>query len=151
MARQILLKLVDGSESATATLLDEEERETCDVFWDELENPVKMWLSHTASTGDYIIARGRPEREPQQSGTQANPLGNKKVNLSDLGRDAIVYSGRHFIALSYGPDNTEPVPAPGPIVARADDLNEFYKLGRYVWEKHKKSELVLMTVERKKD
>ena len=150
MSKQLAITFSGFSDEVTATLLEDKEPMCSELLWGEIAEPLKLWLSHTASTGDYILGRGRPEREPRPTGTQASPLGaNKTEHLSNLGQGAIVYAGSKFLALNYGPDNTEPVAAPGPIVARADDLDSFYRAGRYVWEQQKKARLVVATVTRK--
>lgn len=149
MARKLKLAFSGFPDEVVVNLLEDEEPTCSAMIWDELKEPVKLWLSHTTSTGDYILARGRPDREPKATGTQASPLGEKKTkHLSNLGQGAIVYCGNKFIAINYGPDDTEPVAAPGPIVARAVDLDKIYRAGLYVWDQHKKSKLVTVMLSR---
>lgn len=149
MAKKLSLSFSGFSDDVTVTLLEDEEPTSSQRLWEEVEQPLKLWLSHTTSTGDYILGRGRPEREPKASGTQASPLGGMRTHLSNLGQGAVVYAGNKFLAFNYGPDNTEPVAAPGPIVGHADDLPTFYRAGRYVWDQHKKAQLVTVMVSRK--
>lgn len=149
MAKQLKLNFSGFRDEVVVSLLESEEPKCSKLLWEEVSEPLKLWMSHTTSSGDYILARGRPEREPQATGTQASPLGNKTKDLSNLGQGSIVYAGHKFLAFNYGPDNTEPVAAPGPIVARAENLDTFYKAGRYVWDQHKKAQLVTVTVSRK--
>lgn len=149
MPKQLTMKFSGFPDEIVVALLEDEEPTCSKMLWDEVKEPLKLWLSHTTSTGDYILARGRPEREPRPTGTQASPLGKMTTTLSNLGQGAIVYAGHKFLAFNYGPDNTEPVAAPGPIVARATNLDAFFRAGRYVWDQHKKSQLVTVMVSRK--
>jgi hypothetical protein len=149
MSKQLKLTFSGFPDEVVLTLLESEEPTCSKLLWEEVEEPLKLWLSHTTSTGDYILARGRPERDPRPTGTQASPLSGKTKHLSNLGQGAVVYAGNKFLAFNYGPDNTEPVAAPGPIVARGENLDTFYRAGRYVWEQHKKAKLVIATVSRK--
>jgi hypothetical protein len=68
-------------------------------------------------------------------GSQAVPLGQKRLLLSQLKPGYIVYMGGHDIAIAYGPEMTEPLAARGPVVARVprDFLGELYEAGRMVW------------------
>ncbi|MCC6304871.1 MAG: hypothetical protein IT545_06710 [Rhodobacteraceae bacterium] len=149
MSKKLSLKFSGFADEVVVTLLENEEPACAALIWDELREPVKLWLSHTTSTGDYILARGRPDREPRPTGTQASPLGKKTKHLSNLGQGSIVYCGHKFIAINYGPDDTEPVAAPGPIVARADDLDAIYRAGLHVWDQHKQARLVTVMLSRK--
>ncbi|MBS7700302.1 MULTISPECIES: hypothetical protein [unclassified Chelatococcus] len=149
MPKELVLKFEGFPEEAVVALLEDEEPKCSQLLWEEVKEPLKVWCSHTTSTGDYILARGRPEREPQPTGTQASPLGSKTKHLSNLGQGSIVYAGNKFIAINYGPDNTEPVSAPGPIVARAKDLDVLYRAGRHVWKQHKNAKLVTIMISRR--
>jgi hypothetical protein len=118
-----------------ATLLFQEEPEMCQTVWDLLGQPVKMICHHTLSTGDYFHGCGRPPKHPIAIGSQATPLGKRRLLLSQLKPGSIVYSGGHDIAIAYGPDMTEPLVARGPVVARVSEeyLGELYEAGRQIW------------------
>jgi hypothetical protein len=113
-----------------------------------LGEPRRMVADHTLSTGDYLIARGRPPRHPVRLGSQASPLGKTEL-LCRLKPGDILYPGGHDLHFAYGPDNTEPLMARGPVVARVDDgcLDDFFKAGRLIWEaQYRHHTLVTITV-----
>jgi len=83
-----------------ATLLIEDEPEMCRIVWELLDRPMKMICHHTLSTGDFFHGCGRPPRHPVASGSQAAPLGKKRVLLSRLEPGSIVYMGGHDIAIA---------------------------------------------------
>jgi len=115
-----------------------------------LREPRKMVTDHTMSTGDYLIARGRPPRHPVHLGSQAAPLGKTKL-LCRLQAGDVLYPGGNDLHFSYGPDNTEPLMARGPVVARVQkaDLGKFYDAGRLIWEnQYRHHKLVTITVSR---
>jgi hypothetical protein len=87
------------------------------------------WLWLAAKTSDCH------PKHPIAIGSQAAPLGKKRLLLSQLKPGSIVYSGGHDIAIAYGSDLTEPLVARGPVVARVsnDFLGELYEAGRRVW------------------
>ncbi len=152
MSKTILVEFPYRKTGIPATLLVEEEPEMCQTLWNLLEQPLKMICQHTLSTGDYMQGCGRPPRHPIAVGSQATPLGRKRLLLSKLEPGSILYSGGHDIAIAYGPDVTEPLVARGPVVARVDEqfLGEIYEAGRKVWNAqfitHK---LMTMTLKRK--
>jgi len=100
-----------------------------------LGEPRRMVTDHTLSSGDYVIARGRPSVQPVRLGSQAFPLGKTEL-LCRLEPGDILYPGGNDLHLSYGPDNTEPLMARGPVVAKVDteDLEAFFQAGRLIWE-----------------
>lgn len=135
MDKMILIEFSHEKAGIPATLLIHEEPEMCQTLWDLLGQPMRMICHHTLSTGDYFHGCGRPPRHPVAIGSQATPLGKKRLLLSQLKPGSIVYSGGHDIAIAYGPDMTEPLVAKGPVVARVSEesLGELYKAGRKIW------------------
>ena len=135
MDKMILLEFPFRKTGIPATLLFQEEPEMCQTLWDLLRQPMKMICHHTLSTGDFFHGCGRPPKHPMAIGSQASPLGKKRLLLSQLKPGSIVYSGGHDIAIAYGSDLTEPLVARGPVVARVsnDFLGELYEAGRRVW------------------
>jgi hypothetical protein len=135
MEKMILIVFPFRKTGIPAILLIKEEPEMCQTVWDLLGQPMKMICHHTLSTGDYFHGCGRPPKHPIAIGSQAAPLGKKRLLLSQLKLGSIVYSGGHDIAIAYGPDLTEPLVARGPVVARVsnDFLGELYEAGRGVW------------------
>jgi hypothetical protein len=118
-----------------AILLIQDEPDICQTVWDLLGHPMNMICHHTLSTGDYFHGCGRPPKHPIAIGSQATPLGKRRLLLSQLKPGSIVYSGGHDIAIAYGPDMTEPLVARGPVVARVSEefLGELYEAGRGIW------------------
>ena len=51
MARKIELEWPSEEIKVVATLLEEEEPELCDLQWENLEEPLKMFCRHPVSTG----------------------------------------------------------------------------------------------------
>ena len=148
MARKIKLEVSGFDEVVTATLLDEEEPEYAGALWEELEAPIRMWTVHTASTGEWFLGRGRPSKKAMALGTQAAPLGHADM-MCDIEPGAIVYNGHHQLGFGYGPDVTEPLPTHGPVVARVDDRDAYYRAGQHVCDSHFRThELVTVTVSR---
>jgi hypothetical protein len=135
MVKTILIEFPFKKTGISATLLIEEEPEMCQTVWDLLGQPMKMICHHTLSTGDYFHGCGRPPKRPVAIGSQATPLGKRRLLLSQLKPGSIVYSGGHDIAIAYGPDMTEPLVARGPVVARVSEdlLGELYEAGRKIW------------------
>ena len=95
---------------------------------------MKMAISHTTSTGDYFLGKGRGPTEPERVGSQANPLG-KSLFICQLKPGTICYGGAEEMSFAYGPDITEPLPDKGPITAVVDEdcLKDFYDVGKHVW------------------
>jgi hypothetical protein len=151
MARRIRFAVDGFDEVVTATLADGEAREFADALWAELEEPVRMWTVQTASTGDWVLARGRPAAKAMSLGTQAAPLGEAHM-MCDVGPGVVVYNGHHQLGLGYGPDVTEPLRTHGPVVAHADDLDAYYRAGSHVCDSHFVThKLVTVTVSREED
>ena len=151
MERKIRIEASGLDETVTATLTDGEAAEFADLMWEELETPLKMWTVQTVSTGDWFIARARPSSKAMPLGTQADPLGNAQM-MCDIEPGAVVYNGHQSLGMGYGPDVTEPLLTHGPVVARADDLDAFYRIGSHVCDSHFRThELVTVTVSREED
>jgi len=151
MKKMIMIEFTDINTEIPATLLFEEEPEMCDAFWEVLKTPLRMICHHTLSTGDYFQACGRPPVHPVAVGSQAAPIGRKRSLLCRLESGSILYAGGHDIAVAYGPNNTEPLIARGPVVAKtpADKLEDIWKAGRVVWHaQYMTHELVTITVSR---
>jgi hypothetical protein len=152
MGRQIRISASGLDVTTTATLSDNGNAvEYADRLWDELASPLKMWTVHTVSTGDWVLARARPSAKAQALGTQADPLAGAEM-MCDIDPGAVVYSGHQQYGLGYGPDVTEPLLTHGPVVARADDLDAFHRIGSHVCDSHFKThELVTVTVSREEN
>jgi len=135
MDKMILVEFPFRKTGIPATLLIKEEPEMCQTLWDLLGQPMKMICHHTLSTGDFFHCCGRPPKHPIAIGSQAAPLGKKRLLLSQLKPGSIVYMGGHDIAIAYGQDMTEPLVARGPVVARVPKafLEELYEAGRKIW------------------
>ena len=124
--------------SVTAHLLDKDEPEVCDLMWNNLAEPIKLFCRHTISTGEYYMAEGRPPRHPIPAGTIYGAFGRKQTMQTRIKPGSICYSrfggygGFHFI---YG-KVTEPAPAWGPVVAEVDNEFEkdFVRAGKAVWQ-----------------
>jgi hypothetical protein len=148
MARTIAFEFAGFPKAITCTLLDDEEPTYAGKLWDDLAEPLKMWPWHTTSTGDWFGAKGRPPLHRQAFGTQAAPLGKPKL-MCDVEQGAIVFSGPRILSFMYGPDVSEPLRARGPTVARATNLDDFYKAGRHLWEaQYRTHKLVIVTARR---
>ena len=135
MEKTILFEFPFRHVDIPAILLFREEPEMCQTLWDILDLPMKMVCHHTLSTGDYFHGCGRPPTHPMAVGSQATPLGKRRLLLSELKPGCVVYSGAHDVAIAYGSDMTEPLVARGPVVARVPKnfLGELYEAGRKVW------------------
>lgn len=149
MARKIEFEFDGFPKVITTTLLDDVEPGFAGKLWDALNEPTKMWPWHTTSTGDWFGAKSRPSLHKQTFGTQASPLGKPKL-MCDVAQGSIVFSGPGILSFCYGPDVSEPLRARGPVVATADNLDEFFKAGRHVWEaQYRTHKLVVVTARRK--
>ena len=151
MKKCILMQVPGLEREVSANLLVDEEPEMCELLWSVLEKPMKMICHHTLSTGDYFQACGRPPMHPVTVGSQASPIGKERMLLCRLESGSILYVGGHDIAVAYGPTNTEPLMARGPVVAKApsDKLEDIWKAGRVVWHaQYMTHELVTITVRR---
>lgn len=148
MSRVIAFDIAGSSRPVLATLLDDEQPEFAEKVWQDLSEPVRMWPWHTTSTGDWFGARARSALHPQATGTQAMPVGKVKL-MCDVEPGSIVYSGTRIFSFAYGPDVTEPLPARGPVVARANDMNTFYQAGLHVWNaQYRTHKLIIITARR---
>jgi hypothetical protein len=148
MPRTIRIDVSGFRDPIRAELDDAGPTGLADEIWDDLATPLKMWTSHTSSTGDWYTGRGRPDPRPHAVGTQAAPLG-RSVLMSSLIQGSIVYVGHRALGFAYGPDITEPLPTTGPVIAAAADLDVFYRAGRHVCDSHFRThELVTLTIAR---
>jgi len=151
LIRRISIDFHDIGITVSATLLEEEEPELCNEFWNSLVKPVKMACDHNLSTGDSFVARGRPPRHPVRVGSQANPRGRKQWLLCRLSPGMLLYAGGYSIGMAYGPDMTEPLAGGGSVVAKVDkkDLNNLMKAGKSIWHAQSMTHrLAIITVSR---
>jgi hypothetical protein len=149
MPRTIQIDVSGFGDPVCAELDDEQTPALASEIWDDLATPMRMWTSHTASTGDWYTSRGRPDPHPHAVGTQAVPLG-RPVIMSSLIQGSIVYVGHRSLGFAYGPDITEPLPTTGPVIAAATDLDAFYRAGRHVCDSHFRThQLITLTISRK--
>jgi hypothetical protein len=149
MPRKIGFEFPDIETKFSATLLDEKEPDQCEALWKVLNKPVKMICQHTLSTGDYFGAYGRPPRHIIKTGSQVSPVGAKTLMLSQLEPGSVLYKGGSDLSVAYGPDITEPLAAPGPVIAKVDeeDLQDLWRVGRSVWNaQYMTHRLVTLTV-----
>jgi hypothetical protein len=139
-----------GFDKTIQATLTQDSPEVADALWKALEKPMKMYLSHTTSTGDYFIGKGRGPWEPERVGSQAKPVG-KTLFLCQLKPGALCYAGAEEMSFSYGPSITEPLPDKGPVTAMVDEasMKDFYAAGMHVWTSQtRKHQLVTATVSR---
>ena len=149
--RKIIIDFPEANIRVPAELQDKDESEMCELLWNVLEKPMKMICHHTLSTGDYFQACGRPPVHPVAVGSQAAPIGRKRSLLCRLKSGSVLYAGGHDIAVGYGPNNTEPLVARGPVVAKvpAHKLEDIWQGGRFVWHaQYMTHKLVTITVSR---
>jgi len=137
MPRSISLEWPSVGIKIQTELQDSEEPEMCDMFWNRIETPMKMFCRHTLSTGCVFMGEGRPPRHPIPSGTQAQPLGRKRFMYSELKPGCILYAGfgaYGALAMFYGPC-TEPLASPGPVVSFVPkhEMDNLVKAGKAVW------------------
>ena len=137
MARSISLEWPSVGVKFQTELQDAEEPEMCDMLWNRIETPLKMFCRHTLSTGGVFMGEGRPPRHPIPSGSQAQPLGRKRFMYSELKPGCILYAGfgaYGALAMFYGPC-TEPLASPGPIVSFVpkNEMDNFVRAGKAVW------------------
>jgi hypothetical protein len=152
MTRKITLSFSGFDKAIHATLV-EDQPAVADALWTVLAKPMPMYISHTASTGDYFIGKGRGPKEPERVGSQAKPIGTTPL-LCRLAPGSLCYAGAEEMSFAYGPDITEPLPDKGPVTAKVDQpyLGDFYQAGMHVWESQYRShQLVVVTVERRKE
>ncbi|CAH1668783.1 hypothetical protein [Chelatococcus asaccharovorans] len=152
MTHLIEISTNQSRHSVTAALRLDLPQDVIDTFLAATEQPLRMAVDHTMSTGDYFLSRGRPPRHPVQAGSQATPFGGVPVLLSRLKAGDVLYSGGNDMSFAYGPHITEPLVARGPVLARVpvEQLDAFWTFGRDVWEaSYRKHELSIITVVRK--
>lgn len=138
MGKLIEIEFPEIQVSVRASLLEEEEPELCEILWENLENPLKLFCRHPVSTGEEFSGESRPPRHPVQSGTQAQPLGRKRWLFSRIPPGSVVYAifgGYGGLSLVYGPC-TEPLSARGSVVGKVveEDIGNMLKAGRAVWD-----------------
>jgi len=151
MKKMIIMEFTDINTEIPATLLFEEEPEMCAAFWEVLKTPLRMICQHTLSTGDYFQSCGRPPRHPVNVGSQASPIGRKRLLLCQLQPGSVLYTGGHDIAVAYGSTITEPLMARGPVVGKVEKerLDDLCRAGRSVWNaQYMTHRLVVITVRR---
>lgn len=156
MNRKIVIEFSDTIKFS-AMLLEKEEPELCDVFWNDLEVPLKMICGHTLSTGNMAEGFARPSKEPVKAGTQANPVGRKQWMLSRLEPGMIIYDPARSIHFCYGKTEapiTEPLLASSAVVAKVDekDLDKCTELCEKIWDSQFNTHcLETITVRRKEE
>lgn len=135
MAKMIELEFPEAGISVRATLNEAEEPEMCERLWGVLESPIRMANCHTLSTGDFFDARMRPPKHPVKIGFQAANISRIKRLYSEMEAGMVLFSGIEM-GLVYGDHITEPLVASGTYVAHVlkEDLEKFYKAGKFVWE-----------------
>lgn len=139
-----------GFDKTIYARLTEDRPEVANALWKALEKPMKMYLSHTTSTGDYFIGKGRGPLEPERVGSQAKPVG-KTILLCQLKPGSICYAGAEEMSFAYGRDISEPLPDKGPVTAMVDaaSMKDFYDAGMHVWHSQtRKHQLVTVTANR---
>lgn len=152
--RKIIMEFPDAKIKVFATLLDKEEPELCNMFWETLKIPLKMICHHTLSTGQLFEAHGRPPRNPIQSGSQANPMGKKQWLLSRLDPGMVMYCGGLELDFAYGPHITEPLVSSGAWIAKVEKehLDDLMKAGMSIWNaQYMTHRLVTMIAEREEE
>ena len=137
MKKYIKIEWPEVGVSVRALLLEEDEPELCEILWENLEEPLKLFCRHPVSTGEEFSGESRPPRHPVQTGTQAQPLGRKQWLFSRLKPGSIVYAifgGYGGLSVIYGPC-TEPLPARGGVVGKVveEDWENMLKAGKAVW------------------
>jgi hypothetical protein len=150
LSKKIIIEMSDTNIKFPATLSEKEEPELCEMFWNLLEKPVKMICQNTLSTGDLFLGFPRPPKHPIKVGSQANPIGRKKWLLSQLDPGMLLFGG-DSIYFAYGPHITEPLVAPGSVVAKVEGkyLDDLFKAGKQVWNsQYMTHRLVTLSVSR---
>lgn len=137
MTNYIEIEWPEVGVSIRAFLLEEDEAELCEILWENLKEPLKLFCRHPVSTGEEFSGESRPPRHPVQTGTQAQPLGRKQWLFSRLQPGSIVYAifgGYGGLSVIYGPC-TEPLPARGGVVGKVveEDWENMLKAGKAVW------------------
>lgn len=134
MARKIELEWPSISITVTVILLDEEEPELCNLLWENLKNPMKLFCRHPVSTGQEFSAAARPPKHPVRTGVI---LGRNKRMFCEIPPGSINYSvhgGYGGLSCYYGPC-TEPITVSGAVVGKvsSDKLQLLRKAGLEVW------------------
>jgi len=152
MARKIEIEWPAFKTSVSATLLEKDASDICDMLWADLSTPQKMFAHHTLSTGGMYIAKGRPAKHPTKAGTQLMPIGAKKWMLSKFKPGMLAYRGNKEIFVVYGP-TTEALEAGGPPVAKVDqeDLDKFKKVGEAIWNAQYITHTLVTMITRRKE
>lgn len=133
MKRVIDFRFSGFDKVVTADLLDKNEPHYAEVLWEALKTLPKMWSWHTTSSGDWFSSKPRTPPHPVATASQVMPIGKKRL-MCDFEPGMILYAGAKGFSYCYGPDVTEPLPARGPIIAMAQDLELFYQAGLHVWD-----------------
>jgi hypothetical protein len=128
LGRKIEIELPDAGLKTTATLLDEDNKELCDFFWENLEQPYEVIPTHTMSTGLYVMGLGRFKHAEDIKEVKCKV----KKMFPDLEPGDIVSKTGKDIGIAYGPI-TEPT-GPFPIVAKANNIEEVKRIGMAIWE-----------------
>ena len=134
MTNKIELEWPSIEVKITATLLTEEEPELCQLLWENLKQPIKLFCRHPVSTGEEFSAAARPPRHPVKTGVN---LGRKKRMFCEITPGSINYSvhgGYGGLSCYYGPC-TEPITVSGAIVAKVneEEIPQLRKAGEAVW------------------
>jgi hypothetical protein len=152
MVRQIFLEWPTERISVTASLLEAEEPELCELLWSNVEEPLKMFCRHPVSTGEEFSAAARPPRQPVKTG---DVMGHHKRMFCEIEPGSVNYSvhgGYGGLSCYYGPC-TEPVTVNGAVVARVpdDELPQLRRAGEAVWDHYyMRHKPITMTVGRKR-
>jgi len=137
MTRRITLEWPTIQVQVTATLLETEEPELCNLLWQNLEQPLKLFCRHPVSTGEEFSAAARPPRHPVKTG---DALGRHKRMFCEIAPGSINYSvhgGYGGLSCYYGPC-TEPITVNGAVVAKVPDeqMPDLRKAGQAVWNSY---------------
>ncbi|MCW4051099.1 MAG: hypothetical protein NWE89_15350 [Candidatus Bathyarchaeota archaeon] len=150
MTRKITLEWPSEEITIEATLLEDQEPELCDLLWENLEKPLKLFCRHPVSTGEEFSAAARPPRHPVKTGVA---LGRHKRMFCEIAPGSINYSvhgGYGGLSCYYGPC-TEPITVSGAVVGKVveEDIPLLRKAGKAVWNHYYMiHEPILMTARR---
>ena len=150
MARKIMLEWPSIDTSVQAEFLEKEEPELCDMLWERLEEPLKMFCRHPVSTGEEFSAEARPPRHPVRTGEN---VGRNRRMFCEISPGSINYSvvgGYGGLSCYYGPCS-EPITVKGAVVAKVaqEDMLNLVKAGRAVWDAYyTKHEPIIMFARR---
>lgn len=134
MNRKIRLEWPSIDVHVEAFLLEDEEPELCDLLWNRIQKPLKMFCRHPVSTGLEFSAEARPPRHPVQTG---EIVGRNKRLFCEIPPGSINYSvvgGYGGLSCYYGPCS-EPIMVKGAIIAKVSEKNipTLVKAGKAVW------------------